>query len=323
MKKDEAIGHWIERAIQVMRRQHKSLATERSYVGWLRRYFPFCYTLPPGLTSEQKMERFLTRLAQQFDVSAATQNHAFNAILFFYRQVLNVDLKNIDALRATRPERVRHAPSVEDTQRLLNAVEDTGGYPANLVTRMLYGCGMRVGEPIALRVKDVELKRCEITIKDAKGRKDRVVRLPCSVVTELEQQMAYARSVWEHDRQGKIPVVLPHQLARKYPENEFAWQWAWIFPMRHPCKDPRSGRIVRWHMLPSVVQRAIKLARRKLEIMVLPHELRHAYATHSLDRGVNMKALSEAMGHVNIETTAGYCHATALSVPSPLDAVKV
>lgn len=323
MKKDEAIGHWIERAIQVMRRQHKSLSTERSYIGWIRRYFQFCYTLPDGLTSEQKMERYLTHLAQQFDVAAATQNHAFNAILFFYRQVLRVDLKNIDALRATRPEHVRHAPSVEDTNRLLNTVDDAGGYPANLVCRMLYGCGMRVGEPIALRIKDVDLKRGQVTIKDGKGRKDRVMRLPCSVVTELEQQIAYARSVWERDRQAKIPLMLPHQLARKYPGYEFDWQWAWIFPMRHPCADPRTGRIVRWHMLPSVVQRAIKVARGKLGMMVLPHELRHAYATHSLERGVNMKALQEAMGHVNIETTAGYCHATALSVPSPLDAMKV
>lgn len=319
MKKDEAIGKWIAKVIEVIRRQHKSLSTERSYCGWLRRYFAFCYTLPDGLTSEQKMERYLTRLAQQFDVSAATQNHAFNAILFFYKQVLQVELKNVDALRATRPERVRHAPSVQDTQRLLNAVQDVSGYPANLVCRLLYGCGMRVSEPIALRVKDVRLNQGQIVIKDGKGRKDRVVRLPCSVIPELQQQLAYARSVWERDCRGKIPVVLPHQLARKYPEYQFAWQWAWVFPMQHPCKDPRTGKIVRWHMLPSVVQRSIKTARRKLGIMVLPHELRHAYATHSLDRGVNMKALQEAMGHVNIETTAGYCHADALSVTSPLD----
>lgn len=319
MKRDEAIGKWIARAIEVMRRQHKSLATERAYCGWLRRYFAFVYTLPPDVSSEKKMERYLTHLATQFDVAAATQNHAFNAILFFYKQVLNVELKNIDALRATRPQQMRHAPSVPDTLKLLNAIQDSDGYPTNLVVRILYGSGLRVGEPIAARVKDVDTKESTICIRGGKGQKDRIVRLPCSVLPDIDQQLQYARAVWERDCKARIPVILPHQLARKYPEYQFSWDWAWVFPMRFPCEDPRSKRIVRWHMLPSVVQRAVKVARRKIGVMILPHELRHAYATHSLERGINMKALQEAMGHVNIETTAGYCHATALSVPSPLD----
>lgn len=322
MEKNEAIKKWIDKCIEVMRRQHKSLATERAYVHWLRKYFAFVYTLPGGLTSEQKMERYLTQLAVKFNVSAATQNHAFNAILFFYKQVLRVELKNIDALRATRPERVRHAPTVEETLRLLETVEDSDGYPTNLVVRILYGAGLRVSEPIALRIKDIRIEESTIFIRGGKGQKDRVVRLPCSVVPGIQQQMAYARAIWERDRKGKIPVVLPHQLAKKYPEYEFAWGWAWLFPMRNPCTDPRSKRTVRWHMLPCTVQRAVKVARRKLGVMILPHELRHAFATHNLNNGVNMKALQVAMGHECIETTAGYCHADALSVPSPLDVVS-
>ncbi len=313
----------IEKMRGVIRRQHKSLATEDCYCGWLKRYCFYVRSLPDqSLTSERKLEKFLTHLAQDRDVSASTQNQAFNSICFFYKDVMGTPLKEVDALRATRPEQIRHAPTIPETQKLLHAVPNLGGYPTNLVARIMYGAGLRVGEPIAFRVKDVRLDDGTIFIHGGKGRKDRVVRLPCSVVPELEQQLLYAKSVFNRDCKVKIPIALPHQLARKYPEYQFNFQWAWIFPQKNPCQDPRSGKVVRWHLLPSMVQRAVKAARRITGIMVLPHELRHAYATHNLDRGVNIKSLQEAMGHKNIETTIGYCHATALSVPSPLEVLK-
>jgi len=267
------------------------------------------------------MEAYLTMLARKRDVSASTQNQAFNAVLFFYRRVLGQELKDIDGLRATRPDRVRYAPTVDEVRQLLPMVRDVGGYPTNLITRMLYGCGLRVSEPLALRVKDLDLVNSQVRIIEAKNRKDRVVKLPCSIVEELRAQMDFARAVWRRDVEGKLPVVLPHQLARKYPAYQFAWSWAWVFPMRNACRHPRTGEWVRWHVLPCNVQRAVQEAAQKLELPITPHCLRHAYATHSLNRGVNIKALSEAMGHAQIETTAGYCHAEALSVPSPLELV--
>jgi integron integrase len=309
----------INRAVEVMRRQHKSLSTERVYLLWLKQYMAAIRQMPNGLPSEQKMERFLTELAVRRNVSASTQSQAFNAILFFYRDVLHVELKNIDALRATRPERIRTAPSVQETKALLSAVSDSPGYPVNLVVNLLYGCGLRVSEGISLRVKDVRIDEGQVFLMGAKGGKDRIVKLPCSLVPRLIEQREYAHHIWKSDCRTKVPIQLPHQLAKKYPEMQFSFQWAWIFPLRHPCKDPRGGRIVRWHMLADTVQRAVKLARRKLGIMVTPHSLRHAYATHSLNRGVNIKALQAAMGHAQMETTAGYCHAEALSVASPLD----
>src|SRR5688572_11246883 len=139
MNKEQALN----RAREVMRRQHKALNTEQVYLHWLGRYINALGHMPAALTSEQKMERFLTELAQR-DVSAATQNQAFNAILFFYRDCLGVQLKGIDALRATRPEHQRRALSVADTRTLLAAVRDDGGYPANLIVHLLYGCGLRL-----------------------------------------------------------------------------------------------------------------------------------------------------------------------------------
>ena len=308
----------INQTRAVIRRQHKALATEESYLNWLRRYIQAVRQMPNGLSSEKKLERFLTELALARDVSASTQNQAFNAIAFFYKDVLGLPLQNVDALRTSRPAQLRHAPSVKETRALIEAVRDVAGYPTNLITRLLYGCGLRVTEPLNLRIKDVPLEAGRLDILGAKGRKSRVVALPCSLTEELRQQIEFARHVWRQDVTNQIPVELPHQLAAKYPEFRFAGGWAWLFPSRRPCQHPRTGEIVRFRMHEANVQRAIKEARRKIGVMVLPHELRHAYATHCLDRGVNLKALQEAMGHECIETTIGYCHADALSVASPL-----
>jgi integron integrase len=314
MKTEEA----VQNLIGVCRRQHKALETERSYAGWLRRYCRFIIERRPLGGSIQRVEAFLTQLAKQ-DVSASTQNQAFNALVFFYKDVLEEPLGNVDALRATRPASLRHAPTVQETADLLRNVRDVAGYPTRLIVRLLYGCGLRVSEPLNLRVKDLNFDDSQVFILGAKGGKDRVVALPCSVVDDLREQMVYARTIWQRDRTMKIPVEMPHQLAAKYPEYQFSWPWAWVFPSHQPCRHPRTGAIVRYRMHEANVQRAVKEARRKLGIAVTPHELRHAYATHNLNRGVNIKALSQAMGHAQIETTSGYCHAEALSVPSPLE----
>jgi site-specific recombinase XerD len=310
----------IQRTVDVIRRQHKALATEEAYCGWLRRFFAAIQRMPREWTREHKTEAFLTALARR-DVSAATQNSAFHAILYFYKDVIGEPLQKVDALRATRPAQLRHAPTMAHTRALLGTVADVGGYPTRLIVKLLYGCGLRVSEPLNLRVKDLNFDDSRMFILGAKGRKDRVVALPCSVVEELREQLVYARAIWQRDRVIKLPVEMPHQLAAKYPEYQFAWPWAWVFPSHQPCRHPRTGAMVRYRMHEANVQRSVRDARRQLGITVTPHELRHAYATHSLNRGVNIKALSQAMGHAQIETTAGYCHAEALSVPSPLEAL--
>ena len=148
----------IRRLRDVIRRQHKALATEESYVHWLRRYMAAIRQMPNSLPSEKKLERFLTELAGRGDVAASTQHQAFNAILFFYKDVLGLPLQAVDALRVTRPAHLRHAPTVTETRTLLQTVRDVGGYPTNLVARLLYGCGLRVSEPLNLRIKDAGTK---------------------------------------------------------------------------------------------------------------------------------------------------------------------
>jgi integron integrase len=313
----------IDQLRLVLRRQHKSLSTEKSYTFWLRRYIPAVLLMPRNLPSEQKLERFLSDLARDRDVSASTQNQAFNALRFFYRDVLGQDLGNVDALRAQRPVHERHAPTIAETQSLLQTVGNEGGYPTNLIARLLYGCGLRVTEPLNLRIKDIDLEGRTLCIRGAKGGKDRVVALPASLIPELTQQMDLARTVWERDQQNRVPLMLPHRLARKYPAYQFSWGWAWLFPAHHPCRDPRTGTVVRFRMHEANVQRAVKKASCQLETSVLPHELRHGYASHCLARGTNPRAIQQAMGHNSLETTMGYFHAEALSVSSPLDVLPV
>ena len=311
----------IERLRDVLRRQHMALATESTYVYWLRHYVIALNSMPAALSSEQKLELFLTNLARHRDLSANSQNQAFNAVLYFYKEVLRQPLQSVDALRARRPARLRHAPTIAETQALLQTIKDRAGYPTNLIARLIYGCGLRVTEPLNLRIKDVNFEQSSLFLLGAKGGKDRVVSLPKSLVPELVQQMKFAEAVWRRDKQNRIPVTLPHQLGIKYPDYQFAWPWAWLFPSHNTCFHPRTHFEVRYRMHEANLQRAVKEARRKLGISVMPHELRHGYATHSMENGVNPRAIQKAMGHSSLETTMGYLHAESLSVNSPLETV--
>ncbi|GDY23114.1 integron integrase [Verrucomicrobiota bacterium] len=308
----------VEKLSDVVRRKHLSLSTEQSYCGWLKRYCTFIQGLPSPLPSEQKLERFLTELARE-GVAASTQNQAFNAIIFFYKEVAGQELKNIQGLRARRPEQVRSAPSREDTARLLKAVQAGEKPDVSLAVRLLYGCGLRVTEPLNLRVKDVQLEGMQLVIRAAKGGKDRVVPIPGAVVGDLRGQLETARAVWTRDQHNEIPVALPHLLAAKYPQAQFDWNWAWVFPARDCRLDPRSKQRVRWRLHEVNVQRAVRNACRKIKVSMVPHELRHAYATHCLNRGANPRAIQEVMGHKSLETTMAYLHGEALGVRSPLD----
>jgi len=311
----------IQHLRDVIRRQHLSISTESSYVYWLKRYITAITRLPRSYTSEQKAEHFLNEMAKNRDVSATTQHQAFNAIAYFYRDVLRKPLQNVDALRVSRPNRLRNAPSIANVKNLLQNVPNVSGYPTNLIARLLYGCGLRVTEPLNLRIKDVDLDHSTFAIRDAKGGKDRVIPLPPSLKPEVAQQTQFAKTVWSLDQQNRVPLQIPDKLGQKYPEYQFSWFWAWLFPARNPCSHPRTRQIVRYHMHEANVQRAIKIARRKLGIMVLPHELRHGYATHALEFGANPRAIQEVMGHKSLETTMKYMHADSLSVRSPLEAI--
>jgi integrase len=308
----------LSRLRDELRRRHHAVSTERTYCWWLGRYIEFLRTASPDSPREQRLEDFLTSLAQERR-SASSQNQALNALVFFHTHVLEQPFVGVNALRARRPDRVRIAPGRAETRRLLG--ELAGTQPVDLVAHLLYGCGLRLGEALDLRLKNVDLANSRIWIRDAKHRKDRVVALPCALAEALAAQVSTAEAVWREDFRDRVPVPLPGLIGNKFPHAEYQRDWRWLFPAAGTCRDPRRGRVVRWRLHQMNVQRAFAKASARLGLRpaLTPHHLRHAYATHCLEDGVNVRALQAAMGHKSLETTMGYLHADALSVVSPLD----
>jgi integrase len=318
MKRTEA----LELARQVLRRKHMALATEENYLHWISRFFHWLKDNPDPAPPAKRMEGFLTMLAQK-DVAARTQNQAFCAILFFYKQVLGTDPGPVDALRAKSPKFLRHAPSKEVVSRLIAAAEDSPAHPFRLIFMLLYGCGLRVSEPLAIRIRDLDLGARRILIRHAKGAKDRSVTIPACLLEPLQRQIAAARVTWMRAVSSGVPVKLPNQLAVKYRSAAGQFAWFWLLPMANACDDPRDGRRVWWHCLPGAVQKAMRRASAKagLDGMVRPHDLRHAWATHAHDAGASIRDIQEILGHQSLETTMIYVHPEIERVPSPLEAL--
>lgn len=307
----------IENTRSIIRRKHLSHSTEENYCQWIVRFGRFlAERCEADWKPEQKMEAFLTQLAKQ-EVSASTQNQAFCALLFFYREVLKVEIGKVDSLRAKKAVHLRFAPERHEVMALIGSLKDEADYPTTLIVKLIYGCGLRVTEPLNLRVKDVLISESKLVVRGAKGGKDRFVALPCSLIPELKAQLDYARTVAEKDRLSQLPVKLPGLLATKYPHWQFSPKWAFLFPAHRPCEF--RGLVCRWRIHEANIQRAVRKAARPLGLDITPHHLRHAYATHCLNARQNPRAIQQAMGHSNLETTMGYLHAEALSVRSPLE----
>lgn len=308
----------------VMRMRHMAWSTENSYCSYIRRFAKWLqrYAAQLPATPEEKMERFLTGMARA-NYSATSQNLAFNAIRFFYERVMKIHLGKVDALRAKRPTRMRHAPSREDVRKVLSATQDSPQYPFRLILFLIYGCGLRVSEPVSIRIRDINLEDEVIVIREAKGNKDRLVKIPELLVKAIRQQIEFAKHVWARSAAMKVPVKMPNRLGRKYRAGQFQFQWFWLFPAAGPCRDPRTGATVWWHCLPEYVQRAMGRACKAAGIpgQLTPHHLRHAWATHAYKDGAGVRDIQEILGHTSLETTMVYIHPEVERVPSPIDAL--
>jgi integron integrase len=287
----------------VLRVKHYSIRTEEAYTQWIKRFIYFHNKKHPADMGEAEISAFLTHLAVKNNVTSSTQNQALSALLFLYKQVLGIELEWLDGVtRAKPPSRLPTVLPREQVMELLNSMAGTN----QLVSRLLYGTGMRLMEAIRLRVQDVDFDYRQIIVRQGKGLKDRSTVLPESLIEPLSRQLTHARTVHNSDlREGFGCVYLPFALARKYPGACREWGWQYVFPSIHRSEDPRDKVIRRHHIDEKNVQRAIRKAARLHGInkRVSPHTLRHCFATHLLENGTDIRTLQELLGHKDVKTT--------------------
>lgn len=303
---------------------HYSLSTEKVYLYWIRFFIRWHKLRHPRDMGAPEVEAFLTMLATERRVSSSTHNQTLSAILFLYREVLGSELPWMEGIK--RPSSTRRIPSVLTKDEVAGILCHLDGQMA-LLTRLLYGTGMRLMEGLRLRIKDVDFDRHAIIVREAKGNKDRVVMLPRSLAPALRMQMLAARATWEGDRQSKrTGVETPHALDAKYPKVGHTWAWFWLFPSPTFSVDPRTGVERRHHLYEERLQRALKRAVVQAGIAkpVSVHTLRHSFATHLLQAGTDIRTVQELLGHSDVSTTMIYTHVLKVhagGTASPLDAL--
>ncbi|MCR4303329.1 MAG: integron integrase [Gallionella sp.] len=312
----------LDQVSDKLRVKHYSIRTEQCYIGWIKRYIYFHGKRHPKDLGARDIEAFLTHLAVQGKVAAATQNLAKSALLFLYREVLEIQLPWLDNItQAKAPKRLPVVLTVSEVQAVLSRLTGTHA----LIASLLYGGGMRLMEAVRLRVKDVDFARHEILVREGKGFKDRVTMLPESVAAALKAHMVKVKALHKEDlAQGYGEVYLPFALDKKYPNAGREWGWQYIFPSKNLSVDPRSGKTRRHHVDEKGVQRAVKQAVRDAELVkpATPHTLRHSFATHLLQSGYDIRTVQELLGHSDVSTTMIYTHVLnkgGKGVISPLD----
>ncbi len=305
-----------------IRLKHYSLRTEQAYLDWIKRFILFHGKRHPMALGAAEVEAFLTHLAAIRNVSSSTQNQAKSAVLFLYREVLDMELAWLEGVEQARtPRRLPVVLTREEVALLLDKLVGTN----RLIGRLLYGTGMRIMEGVRLRVKDVEFSRRAILVRDGKGHKDRIAVLPDGVADALSAHIERVRELHKKDMAlGFGRVWMPDALARKYTAAPREWGWQYVFPAARRSVDPRSGAVRRHHVSDQSFQRAMRQAVRDASIdkPATPHTLRHSFATHLLESGYDIRTVQELLGHSSVTTTMIYTHVLnrgGRGVVSPLD----
>jgi len=312
----------LDQVSEVIRFKHYSLRTERTYREWIKRFILFHGKRHPQEMGPAEISRFLSDLAVNGRVAASTQNQAFNAILFLYREVLHQEMGQVeDVERAKRPARLPVVLTKAEAERVLAGM--TGTF--QLMAKLLYGSGLRLMECVRLRVKDVDFAANQVVIREGKGFKDRVTMLPESLQPALREHLERVKLLHEQDlKAGHGSVYLPYALERKYPSAGREWGWQYVFPAASLSRDPRSGLVRRHHVNEQGLQRAVKEAVRLAGIAkpASCHSLRHSFATRLLENGYDIRTVQDLLGHASVVTTQIYTHVMqkpGLGVRSPLD----
>ena len=314
----------LERVRIACRQKHFSPKTEKAYVYWIRQFILFNDKRHPKEMGQKEIEAYLNQLVTKRHVSASTQSGALNAIVFLYRIVLNEELPDLDNLR--RIKHYKSIPVVMSKQEVEATFARMSG-TTRLMAELIYGTGMRINECMTLRVKDIDFDLRSITVRAAKGNKDRATVLPEALIPDLRSHLTKVAQLYQSDiLRGNGYVPMPNALYKKYPSASKSLGWQYVFPstLVRPWLD--TGHMARWHASPSTLRRAFKRAVNQAKIYkhVGPHTLRHSFASHLLAAGTDIRTIQTLLGHKNVETTMIYTHITPdhNNVCSPLDQIK-
>jgi integron integrase len=310
--------------IRIVRLKHLSLKTEKSYLSWILRFKSYIQSKPCHAVSEQDLKNFLSFLAVERKVSAATQRLAFNALLFLYRNILAVTINELGTVVPARiPRRLPVVLTSDELKKIFAGLNGT----CRTMAALIYGGGLRLQECLSLRVKDVDFERGCLSIRAGKGGKDRETVLPESLVAELRQHLAGVKDLYDRDRRKGLPgVSLPGALENKYTSASKEWGWFWVFPSASLAIDPRTRAVLRYHVYPTTLQKAFRDAVRASGVTkrASVHTLRHSFATHLIEKGYDIRTIQELLGHSDVSTTMIYTHVATrnkLGVTSPADSL--
>lgn len=311
----------LDRVRWHLRIKRYSIRTEQAYLDWIRRFILFHKKRHPAEMGEEEIGAFLSHLAVNRRVSASTQNQALCALLFLYQQVLEQKLEFIDLQRAKRPPKIPVVFTRAEARAVLAHLKGDYG----LMAHLLYGSGLRLLECLRLRVKDIDFGYRQITVREAKGMRERVTLLPKRLCRPLQAHLARIKELHRQDlARGHGTVYLPSALHRKYPGAAKQWAWQYVFPAFGFSRDPRSGDQRRHHVGEKNLQNAVKEAIRAAGLAKAAscHTFRHSFATHLLESGYDVRTVQELLGHKDVSTTMIYTHVgnrPGLSVRSPVD----
>ncbi len=312
---------FLDQVRAVAKAKHLSRRTEDTYHNFIKRFILFHNKRHPNEMGAAEITEFLTDLAVNGKVSASTQNQAFFSIMFLYRDVLRINLPNIEGvIRAKRPE---HLPVVFTVSEAKAILANLKGVPY-LVASLLYGAGLRLTEALHLRVKDIDFETNQITVRDGKGAKDRTTLLPESLREPLTQHLIKVKFIHTEDlRRGFGEIWMLFALSKKYPNAAKEWKWQYIFPSAKLSPTREDGVVRRHYTSDSTIQKAVRDSMKHAEIIKHGncHTFRHSFATHLLENQYDIRTVQELLGHKNVSTTQIYTHVLKNKsfVKSPLD----
>jgi len=312
----------LDQVSEALRTKHYSYRTEQTYIDWIKRYIIFHKKQHPKDLGVDEIRAFIAYLATDRKVATSTQNQALSSILFLYRTVLEQEINlSPDLINPSRPKRLPTVLTHEEAMSVINAMRGT----PRIMTKILYGSGLRLMECMRLRVRDIDYEHHQIVVRGGKGDDDRFTILPNSVAADLKHTLQDVKALHQKDlRDGHGETAMPNALGVKYKNAGKEWGWQYIFPASRLSLDPASGVIRRHHLDESVLQRAIRSAARlaNTDKEVSPHTFRHSFATQLLQNGYDIRTIQELLGHKDVKTTMIYTHVLqrgAMAVKSPLD----